>query len=74
MTASAALVLGELSPAFPTSCPPLDSGDPLARTPVHHVFFVIKENHAFENYFGNRPGVLGYPPLGSFPLAYGSKG
>ncbi|MCI4328159.1 MAG: hypothetical protein L3J86_01120, partial [Thermoplasmata archaeon] len=73
VTASAALALGELSPASPKACPPLDSGDALARTPVHHVFFLIKENHAFENYFGDRPGVLGYPPAGAFPLAYGSN-
>jgi phospholipase C len=45
---------------------------PGARTPIHHVFYIVKENHAFENYFGDLPGVRGYPPNGSFPTAFGA--
>ena len=72
VVAAGILVLGQTGRA-PSACPPLLSGDALATTPVHHVYFLIKENHAFENYFGARPGVLGYPPNGSFPVAYGSS-
>lgn len=72
LTAGFATALGLHSPGSPPRCPALTSGDALARSPVHHVFFLIKENHAFENYFGDRPGVLGYPPNGSFPIANGS--
>jgi phospholipase C len=71
LAAVGALSLGVVSKA-PPACAPLLSGDALAQSPIHHVFFLIKENHAFENYFGARPGVLGYPPVGSFPVAYGS--
>lgn len=35
-------------------------------SPIRHIFFLIKENHALENYFGTLPGVDGYPPNGSF--------
>lgn len=34
-------------------------------SPIRHIFFLIKENHALENYFGTLPGVDGYPPNGS---------
>lgn len=44
-----------------------------ARSPIQHVFVIIKENHAFENYFGALPGVAGNPPNGSFPVALGSN-
>ncbi|HZY91729.1 MAG TPA: alkaline phosphatase family protein [Thermoplasmata archaeon] len=42
-------------------------------TPIHHVFILIKENHAFENYFGTLPGVIGYPPNASLPVSFGSS-
>ena len=72
LTAGAALAVGiHTYPAV--GCPTLADGDHLARTPVHHVFFLIQENHAFENYFGSRPGVLGFPPRGAYPVAFGSN-
>jgi phospholipase C len=44
-----------------------------ATTPVKHVFLIIKENHAFENYFGTYPGVVGAPPSGDFLVQYGTN-
>jgi len=52
-------------------CPAMSSSG--ATSPVQHVFFVVKENHAFENYFGTYPGVVGDPPVGAFPASYGSN-
>ncbi len=48
--------------------------DPTTATPVKHLFILVMENHAFENYFGDLPGVLGYPPSGSFPASFGGGG
>jgi phospholipase C len=31
-------------------------------TPIRHVFVIMKENHAFDNYFGTFPGADGVPP------------
>jgi phospholipase C len=47
-------------------------GAPATTTPVKHLFVIVNENHAFENYFGTLPGVAGYPPNGSFPVAFNS--
>ncbi|MCI4337156.1 MAG: hypothetical protein L3K17_08230, partial [Thermoplasmata archaeon] len=46
---------------------------PAARSPIQHLFVLIKENHAFENYFGDLAGVEGSPPNGSFPVVLGSN-
>jgi phospholipase C len=46
---------------------------PATATPIKHLFVIVKENHAFENYFGDMPGVIGYPPNGTFPLAFNSS-
>jgi phospholipase C len=73
LTAGAATVLGEYPQKNGGPCPPPIGADTLANSPIHHVFFLVKENHAFENYFGDRPGVRGYPPNGSFPVAPGSS-
>jgi phospholipase C len=54
-------------------CPGVPARPPSALSPIEHIFFVIKENHALENYFGDLPGVRGYPPNGSFPVAFGSN-
>jgi phospholipase C len=59
-------------PGGALSCSPAGP-PPASDSPVKHVFFLIKENHAFENYFGALPGVIGYPPNGSFPAAFGSN-
>jgi phospholipase C len=73
LAAATAGTLGYHALGEPTACASLDDGGALARSPIHHVFFLIKENHAFENYFGDRPGVFGYPPVGAFPVALGSN-
>ena len=46
--------------------------EPPTTTPVKHLFVIVNENHAFENYFGTLAGVAGYPPNGSFPVAFNS--
>lgn len=48
---------------------PVQSNPPTS-TPIKHLFVIVKENHAFENYFGSLPGVAGYPPNGSLPLTF----
>ncbi len=55
-----------------TRCTRLWNANPTTATPIHHLFVIVKENHAFENYFGTRPGVTGYPPSGSFPVSFSS--
>jgi phospholipase C len=71
----AGLLAGGLLPmkVAPTSCPasPPSVADPA--TPIRHLFVIIQENHAFENYFGDYPGVIGSPPNGSFPTTYGGS-
>lgn len=61
-------------PAPGVNCPAPEPASTGARSPIQHVFFFIKENHAFENYFGSLPGVTGYPPHGSFPTSYSGNG
>lgn len=70
--AAGAAAIPSLAPS-PVSCGSLRGPPTPPRTPIDHLFFLIKENHAFENYFGDLPGVIGYPPNGSFPTAYGSN-
>src|SRR6266550_2424927 len=41
-------------------------------TPIRHVVMIMKENHAFDNYFGNFPGVDGIPFSMSLPDGRGS--
>ncbi len=43
---------------------------PRTTSPIQHLFVLIQENHAFENYFGDFPGVLGGPPNGSFRVSF----
>jgi len=52
----------------PSTCGGPVQADPATTTPIQHLFVIVKENHAFENYFGGFPGVTGYPPNGSLPL------
>ncbi len=70
VTGSAAVVYRGATPM----CPQPLLTMPGALSPIQHVFFLIKENHAFENYFGTLPGVAGYPPNGSFPARLGGSG
>src|SRR3989475_11949395 len=37
-------------------------------TPIQHVFVIMKENHAFDNYFGTFPGADGIPKSASLPV------
>ncbi len=44
---------------------------PKPTTPIEHVVIIVKENHAFDNYFGKFPGVEGnasLPPAPNPPL------
>lgn len=38
-----------------------------ATTPIQHVIIIMKENHAFDNYFGTFPGVDGVRPDMALP-------
>ncbi len=40
-------------------------------TPIDHVFVIMKENHAFDNYFGTYPGVDGIPAGVALPNGTG---
>ena len=42
-------------------------------TPIRHVFVIMKENHAFDNYFGTFPGVDGIPSNVSLPDGSGGN-
>jgi phospholipase C len=53
-------------------CPQTSPGPPPARSPIQHLFLIIKENHAYENYFGDLPGSVGFPPNGTFPANFGA--
>src|SRR2546430_4043260 len=48
--------------------PSVPSGTLVAgSTPIRHVFVIMKENHAFDNYFGTFPGADGIPSGASVP-------
>jgi phospholipase C len=57
-----ALLLVSLSSShtFATSASPSSpaSSSPQPVTPIHHIVFIIQENHAFDQYFGAFPGVV----------------
>src|ERR1700694_3050676 len=51
-------------PPTPTPTPtPSPSPGPRPKGPIQHVVIIVKENHAFDNYFGRFPGVEGEPKL-----------
>src|SRR2546430_8465215 len=53
---------------------PVPSGTLVAgSTPIQHVFVVMKENHAFDNYFGSFPGADGIPSEASVPDGNGGS-
>jgi phospholipase C len=65
-----ALVLALIVPLeweYPTSV----SAPPSARSPIQHVVEIMMENHAFDNFFGAFPGVLGFPPNVGLPNGKG---
>ncbi len=73
VVASSLLALGTETPPSTLDCQNLLRPPPPATTPLHHLFFLIKENHAFENYFATFPGVIGNPAVGRFPISYTSS-
>jgi phospholipase C len=51
-------------PPSPTARPsPSASPSPNPKGPIQHVVIIVKENHAFDNYFGRFPGADGDPNL-----------
>lgn len=62
--------------AFPVLRPPPPcpggGGGTAPTSPIRHVFLIVKENHAFANYFATFPGTTGYPPTGVVPASNGS--
>src|SRR3981081_145470 len=42
---------------------PSPSPGPHPKGPIQHVVIIVKENHAFDNYFGRFPGADGDPNL-----------
>ncbi len=44
-----------------------------AATPIDHIVIIMKENHAFDNYFGTFPGVDGLPPGVALPDGRGGN-
>lgn len=37
-------------------------------TPIHHVIYLMQENHSFDNYFGTYPGANGFPKDTCMPV------
>ena len=66
----AAVLTRVMLPAPPVAPPP-----PIVpgTTPIDHVVVIMKENHAFDNYFGTFPGVDGLPPNASLADGYGGS-
>src|ERR1700737_5130406 len=55
-------------PPTPTPTPsPSPSPSPSPKGPIQHVVIIVKENHAFDNYFGRFPGADGDPSLALAP-------
>ncbi len=61
---TAAAVVVSLQPPPP---PPSPARIVPTVTPIQHVVVIMKENHAFDNYFGTFPGADGLPPNVSLP-------
>jgi len=51
-----------------TMTPAMAAGQGRPATPIEHFFFLMQENHTFDNYFGTRPGVDGIPPGTCMPV------
>lgn len=66
VAAPAAVVISYATRPLPTSAPVA-----AASTPIQHVIVIMKENHAFDNYFGTFPGVDGLPMNASVPDGHG---
>jgi len=68
-----AVWIGDREPSGPASCGGLEHAFGATASPVRHLFVIIKENHALENYFATYPGVIGNPPTGVFPTTFGGN-
>jgi len=61
----AAIFVGSYMLYLASFVPP---GQPVRpNTAIEHVVVIMKENHAFDNYFGTFPGAAGIPPNVSLP-------
>jgi phospholipase C len=40
---------------------------------IHHIIWILQENHSFDNYFGTYPGADGIPPGTCLPVLPGSS-
>jgi phospholipase C len=59
--ATVVLLLGVLVPLLAAAPAHAAEGRPAPNTPIEHFVFLMQENHSFDNYFGTRPGVDGFP-------------
>jgi phospholipase C len=57
------------NPAAPAQKTPKQN--PFAK--IHHVIWIMQENHSFDNYFGTYPGADGIPPGACLPVMPGSR-
>src|SRR2546427_12343830 len=46
-----------------TTKKPQPTPRPTPKGPIQHVVIIVKDNHAFDNYFGRFPGADGHPNL-----------
>jgi phospholipase C len=46
---------------------------PLGIEKIHHIIWIIQENHSFDNYFGTFPGASGFRPGTCLPVLPGSN-
>jgi phospholipase C len=70
---SASVVLASFVVPAPPTGPCQTTSPPETTSPIQHLFVLVQENHAFENYFGDFPGVIGGPPNGSFRVSFHSN-
>jgi phospholipase C len=73
--AAGMLVAAAVVPTFAqkpaTPAPKTAKENPFAK--IHHVIWIMQENHTFDNYFGTYPGADGIPPGTCLPDMPGSK-
>jgi phospholipase C len=68
-----ALVIGALVVTNYLRPATVSEGEIPGTTPIRHVVVIMKENHAFDNYFGTFPGVDGIPLSVSLPDGRGGS-
>ena len=55
------------------SCAAADAPTASGIGKIHHLIWIIRENHTFENYFGTNPGADGFAPTTCLPKLLGSR-